>query len=126
MDEEEEAWLAEQDRLAETMRTVVDALSRNERLWFAEAVDDDIIPGYTHEIGCPMDLGLVLRRMEHHFYRRTEAIVRDVKLVLENCIKFNQDGSDIVESCRDVVGTVLSDVLGQRRRRVRVRPPRRR
>ncbi|CAM9632001.1 unnamed protein product [Scytosiphon promiscuus] len=90
------------DRLAAAVRGVAESPQAE---LFVEPVD---VPDYHMAIPVPMDLGLILRRLEKDYYCSVEALEFDCNLVYANCAKYNEPGSVIVG-----VALAVSDQLVQ-------------
>lgn len=72
--------------------------------WFQEAVDPVKfnILDYFDVIRHPMDLGTVRRKVMHNNYCSVEEFVRDMKLIWENCYKYNGEGHDISRCAKEL------------------------
>ncbi|CAM9897809.1 unnamed protein product [Ectocarpus sp. 6 AP-2014] len=79
------------DALAAKVREVAES---PDAALFAEPVD---VVDYHTIVPVPMDLGLILRRLEKDYYCSVEALEFDCNLVYDNCTKYNEPGSDIVK-----------------------------
>lgn len=53
------------------------------------------IPGYTHVIKTPMDLGTIRSNLQRAAYLNGGAFVADVRLVFSNAMTFNPPGTDV-------------------------------
>ena len=62
---------------------------------------------YLGFIPCPMDLGLVRRRIENDYYRTFEAVKGDLENVVATCELWHGVGSEISQSARDIVDWLL-------------------
>lgn len=62
---------------------------------FLEPVDGNLVPGYYSVIKEPMDLQTIRGKVEQREYRSVGEFVRDLRLIIENCKKFNAPGTDV-------------------------------
>jgi len=62
---------------------------------FLEPVDGSLVPGYYSVIKEPMDLQTMRNKLDQRKYNNIEEFVGDLKLVVENCKKFNALGTDV-------------------------------
>jgi len=77
---------------------------------FRRAVDLNLYPSYSDLVPLPMDLGLILSRLESGYYRRVDAVGRDIEQILVDCKLFNDEPSDIVDDCRYVEASAQDKV----------------
>ncbi|XP_065346456.1 bromodomain-containing protein 4-like [Cloeon dipterum] len=54
------------------------------------------LPDYYFKIKHPMDMGTVLKRLQHKYYADPSECYNDMKLVVENCMIFNDPDSYVV------------------------------
>ncbi|KAL7744925.1 hypothetical protein ACLKA6_007199 [Drosophila palustris] len=64
---------------------------------FMEPVDSEAlnVPTYYTIISNPMDVGTVIQRVNNRYYRSAVDVVRDLKLVVDNCYTFNRPYSQV-------------------------------
>lgn len=67
---------------------------------FSTPVPRDEIPEYYDIIDKPMDYGTMKEKLERGEYRSAQAMQKDFILVMQNCLKFNEKGSEIVSEAR--------------------------
>lgn len=67
---------------------------------FSTPVPRDEIPEYYDVIDHPMDYGTMKEKLERGEYRSAQAMQKDFILIMQNCLKFNEKGSDIVNEAR--------------------------
>jgi len=67
---------------------------------FSNPVPRDEIPEYYDIIDHPMDYGTMKEKLERGEYRSAQAMQKDFILIMQNCLKFNEKGSDIVSEAR--------------------------
>jgi hypothetical protein len=67
---------------------------------FSEPVPRDELPEYYEQIEYPMDYGTMRQKLERGEYRSAQAMQKDFILVMQNCLKFNAEGSEIVREAR--------------------------
>ena len=60
------------------------------------------IPHYNDLISSPMDFGTIRQRLETLFYDKPEAFATDVRLVLDNAMKFNPSEHNIHVAAREL------------------------
>lgn len=70
------------------------------------------LPDYFDVIKEPMDLGTIKKKLYGNVYRDGEALVRDLKLVFENCKKFNEGDEEVLNMCRHVEESLWSQAEG--------------
>merc|ERR1719474_984616 len=58
-----------------------------------------------------MDLSLIKARVDNEFYRRIEAIQRDVKYIYQNASSFNRPKSDVVKNAR-ILSKLCAKIIG--------------
>jgi bromodomain-containing factor 1 len=46
-----------------------------------------------------MDLGTVTKKVLNNEYREVHEVYDDVRLVWRNCLKFNEEGSEVSRAC---------------------------
>lgn len=95
------------DEGMERFKGLVDKLMADPlSLPFRAPVDLDEVPNYLDYIDTPMDLGTIsgrLQRGEYYFGASVHyMIATDVRLVFQNCQKFNQEGSEIWQTAKDL------------------------
>ncbi|QLL33272.1 hypothetical protein HG536_0E01830 [Torulaspora globosa] len=75
---------------------------------FLEPVDPVAmnLPTYFDYVKEPMDLGTVAKKLDNWKYQTLEEFERDVRLVFENCYKFNPDGTIV-----NMMGHRLEDIF---------------
>ena len=67
---------------------------------FSVPVPRDELPEYYEQIEHPMDYGTMRQKLEREEYRSAQAMQKDFILVMQNCLKFNAPGSEIVKEAR--------------------------
>ena len=70
-------------------------MAMDEAKFFLTPVTPDIAPDYTDVIKHPMDLQQVKEKLEGHKYQISKTFIKDVKLVFENALAYN-DKKDVV------------------------------
>jgi len=94
------------DALAKA-QTIIEKAMRDPQVQpFIEAVTDEIAPGYSAEVACPMYLTFIDKRLQYGYYRQKEAIMADVRLIHTNCAKFNGVNEEISLVCKEVTETI--------------------
>lgn len=67
---------------------------------FSVPVPKDEFPEYYELVKTPMDYGTMKEKLERGEYRSAQAMQKDFILVMQNCIQFNAQESDIVEDAQ--------------------------
>ncbi|CAG9464574.1 unnamed protein product [Pedinophyceae sp. YPF-701] len=62
--------------------------------WFQEKITDDVAPGYSAVIDTPMYFDLMAERAEQEYYKTWDALLADVTLLYDNCMRFNSPKSE--------------------------------
>lgn len=70
---------------------------------FVDSVDLDDYPDYCLIVPYPMDLGLIMSRIEGNYYRRIDAINADVELIRLNALAYNEPGSEYPKMAKKLV-----------------------
>ena len=72
--------------------------------WFHEPVDPVKynIMDYFDIITNPMDLGTVKKKLNHNAYEKAQDFVDDMRLIWQNCYKYNGEVHDISKCAREV------------------------
>ena len=68
------------------------------------------IPHYKDLISSPMDFGTIRKRLETLFYDKPEAFALDVRLVLDNAMKFNPSEHNIHVAARELKAQFEDDL----------------
>jgi len=92
---------------------LVNFLINQEYGWlFRDAVDpiELGIPDYFDIIENPMDLTLVVNKLEDGAYKDVESFAKDTKLVFENAILFNGEESDVGQIAKKSMATFAEDL----------------
>lgn len=75
---------------------------------FYEKVTNKMAPNYSNMIRRPMYLTLVKEKILRGEYRRVEDFSADIKLILDNCKKYNGPESEYTKTARDLFNLYLS------------------
>jgi bromodomain-containing factor 1 len=62
---------------------------------FLEPVDEALVPGYHAIIRNPMDLQTMRSKLDQRRYQSVDEFVGDLRLIVDNCFKFNAPGSEV-------------------------------
>ena len=87
--------------LSDTMQECFDILkflqSRDDAQPFLEPVDWELygLHDYPEVVTHPMDLGSIQSKLEEGRYKDPQAFASDVRLVWDNCLKYNMPNSDL-------------------------------
>ena len=69
---------------------------------FKEPVSDRIAPNYSSTIDRPMDLELITRKLRAGHYRKLDEMTADVRLITENCVRYNGPKSKLADMAREM------------------------
>jgi hypothetical protein len=67
---------------------------------FSEPVPRDDFPEYYDQVKTPMDYGTMKKKLDNGEYRSGQAMQKDFRLVMQNCLQFNAHESDICQEAR--------------------------
>ena len=101
------------DRILETCMPIVKKLIGHEYGWvFKDAVDpvELGIPDYFDIVKKPMDLTLVVNKLEGGVYDDISSFEEDTKLVFENAILFNGSDSDVGVMAQELLNIFAQDL----------------
>jgi len=73
---------------------------------FLEPVDENLLPQYYEIIKNPMDLKSIKDKLDLKSYKGVDEFSNDLRLITENCHKFNDQGSDVYRC-----GTELNELV---------------
>lgn len=94
----------EKEGFNEMYKIVCSMMSRPESLAFRAPVDWKGLGlvDYLTIVKQPMDLGTIKSKIEADKYNTIEDIAFDVRLVWRNCMLYNRDGSEVINSLIDL------------------------
>ncbi|EOB14372.1 Bromodomain-containing protein [Nosema bombycis CQ1] len=78
---------------------------------FLEPVDRNLIPSYYEIIKNPMDLKKMRDKLDQKVYGSVDEFIQDLRLMIDNCYKFNEVGSDVYNcgiGLNDVINNLIS------------------
>ena len=75
--------------------------------WFSHPVDTSLFIDYLRLVEVPMDLSIIRTRLENDYYTNVLSFEADVKLIRENCNKYNERNADITQAAYDLYDTVV-------------------
>ena len=78
---------------------------------FADPVNEHQFSDYQSRVEAPMCLNFMLERLESNYYGSLYSVVADVKLIKENCIKYNGEIHDLSDAAREIVKQFEEAVL---------------
>ena len=67
---------------------------------FSVPVPRDEFPEYYEQVKIPMDYGTMKKKLENGEYRSAQAMQKDFRLVMQNCLQFNAHESEICQEAR--------------------------
>ncbi|WUR04661.1 bromodomain-containing protein [Vairimorpha necatrix] len=62
---------------------------------FLEPVNSNLLPQYYEIIKNPMDLKTIKDKLDNKMYQNIDEFTNDLKLIVDNCHKFNDSGSEV-------------------------------
>lgn len=77
---------------------------------FTRAVDVERYPDYLYRIEVPIDLSFVRRRLEHDYYTSVLSILSEIRLIRENCEKYNGSDSPIASVANEMYNCFKEDL----------------
>jgi Bromodomain len=78
---------------------------------FFEPVDVSKYSDYENMVELPMDLSFVITRVESDYYASTLSVFSDVKLVCDNCAKYNGSDDDLTDVAQSILRMFSKEVL---------------
>ena len=86
------------------MKVLAQCMKLKGSYWFQEPVDPAKynILDYFDVISTPMDLGTVRKKMMHNCYGRADEFIKDMRLIWENCFKYNGEVHDISRCAKEL------------------------
>ena len=79
---------------------------------FVHPVDESIYTDYRSRIEVPMDLTFISSRLEAGYYSNILSVVADVKLIKDNCVKYNGDVHDASFLAKRILSKFEEMVVG--------------
>ena len=104
LSEEEKKHVREALKLVKEMEGVRD--------YFIWPVDQTLYSDYGSMIELSMDLSFISKRLEADYYSTVFSVVADVKLIRDNCIKYNGEHDEISQLAGELLGKFEELVLG--------------
>lgn len=95
--------------------------------------EESAVPGYLNVIDTPMDLGTIKTRLKEGHYNRyhpvapfidEDWVMRDIRLVFQNCMQYNDSDSDFFRIAKDLLtfaNKAVKPRLAQRREEARIK-----
>lgn len=76
---------------------IINSLESDEyvKATFSAPVDTRRFMDYEQMVEVPIDLSFIKQRLQHKYYTNVHSVLADMKLLRDNCIKYNKDGSEI-------------------------------
>jgi hypothetical protein len=97
---------AAQIRLLETLSSLIsDKDDSRIKDFFLLPVDTRRYSDYDLIIEVPMDLSLVRKRLENSYYSNLQSFMNDIKLIKENCCKYNDEHAEITLAAHQLLLT---------------------
>lgn len=70
---------------------------------FSVPVPREDFPEYYDQVKIPMDYGTMMKKLDNGEYRSAQAMQKDFRLVMQNCLDFNAHESEICQEARQQV-----------------------
>lgn len=79
--------------------SILDEIENDEYVYsvFSAPVDTRVFADYMQMIEVPMNISFIRRRLNQNYYTSILSIESDMKLIRDNCLKYNRQGSDITK-----------------------------
>jgi len=90
--------------------------------WFSHPVDTSLFIDYLRLVEVPMDLSIIRTRLENDYYTNVLSFEADVKLIRENCNKYNERSADITQAAYDLYDTIV-ELCSDLREKARAKVP---
>lgn len=78
--------------------------------WFSKPVDFKRYSDYLNRIEVPMDFAFIWERIREDYYSNKLSVVSDVKLIRENCIKYNGENADMSQTADELYAEFQGDI----------------
>lgn len=72
---------------------------------FSAPVDTRTFVDYNQMIEVPMDISVIRRRLDQQYYTNVYSVLADIKLIRDNCYKYNKMGSEITSEAKKLFDT---------------------
>ena len=89
--------------VAKVLKTLLDDVLKHDEAKggaFSSPVPRDEYPEYYEQVKVPMDYGTMKKKLENGEYRSAQAMQKDFRLVMQNCLQFNAYESEICQEAR--------------------------
>lgn len=89
--------------VAKVLKTLLDEVLKHDEAKggiFSVPVPRDDFPEYYEQVKTPMDYGTMKKKLENGEYRSAQAMQKDFRLVMQNCLQFNAHESEICQEAR--------------------------
>ncbi len=89
--------------VAKVLKTLLDEVLKHDEAKggvFSVPVPRDEFPEYYEQVKIPMDYGTMKKKLENGEYRSAQAMQKDFRLVMQNCLQFNAYESEICQEAR--------------------------
>lgn len=78
---------------------------------FGKPVNERKYSDYTVRVEIPMDLSFISTRLESDYYASRLSVISDVKLIYENCVKYNGEQENISQAAKNMLETFKNEIL---------------
>lgn len=85
------------------LKTLLDSVLKHDEAKggiFSVPVPREDFPEYYEQVKNPMDYGTMKKKLENEEYRSAQAMQKDFRLVMQNCLQFNAHDSEICQEAR--------------------------
>ena len=89
--------------VAKILKTLLDEVLKHDEAKggvFSVPVPRDDFPDYYEQVKVPMDYGTMKKKLDNGEYRSAQAMQKDFRLVMQNCLQFNAFESEICQEAR--------------------------
>lgn len=85
------------DEQTSALTDILNSLESDEyvKSTFSAPVDTRRFTDYELMVEVPIDLSFIKRRLQHKYYTNVYSVLADMKLLRDNCLKYNKEGSEI-------------------------------
>ncbi|KAM0677941.1 hypothetical protein BDAP_001421 [Binucleata daphniae] len=87
---------------------------------FLEPISDDVIPGYSQVIKNPTDLKKIKRKLDQNEFANIDEFYKELKLMVNNCYKFNQDVKKIYDCAMEAERLFDSLIMREKSNKIEI------
>merc|ERR1711957_281830 len=89
--------------VAKVLKSLLDEVLKHDEAKggiFSVPVPREDFPEYYEQVKIPMDYGTMRKKLDNGEYRSAQAMQKDFRLVMQNCLQFNAHESEICQEAR--------------------------